>query len=447
MSEAAAGSDRIAQRLSGCAVLVAQHFLPLNVVSAQRALRMVRTLLGRFERVYVMYGDTAIADPALLDHDYGSDVLTDPRLVRIAVRPVLTRYGYVPVTSRVQRLVGGVATRLLCSPGLDWMWPLHRALSDIPQAEEIRLVLATGPPFITFRSATRFAVARRAPLILDYRDLWTSNPHGRYPAVARSLVNQWIERPLNRAAAIVTTVSQGCRTWLVDNGGNARVRVLYNSPDPAYLDQYRNVVADWRQRRVEVADRARQRFRIVFTGHVHPTCTFVPVLKALTALPAAIRDRLEVHYYGDSSIVARTEFQQIDLSNLLTDHGAVSKDESLRAMLDADLLLSLIHTDRVSSDPAVTGHMSTKIYDYFLSGVPILNIGPVNAEVNQLAAEIGYRAFDSLPADDTAAIGRTIEQLVSAGRLRPREPFSVSLPRFDDGLSRIVDEAVNGFPK
>jgi hypothetical protein len=116
-------------------------------------------------------------------------------------------------------------------------------------------------------------------------------------------------------------------------------------------------------------------------------------------------------------------------------------------MLDADLLLSLIHTDRVSSDPAVTGHMSTKIYDYFLSGVPILNIGPVNAEVNQLAAEIGYRAFDSLPADDTAAIGRTIEQLVSAGRLRPREPFSVSLPRFDDGLSRIVDEAVNGFPK
>ena len=220
-----------------------------------------------------------------------------------------------------------------------------------------------------------------------------------------------------------------------------------DSPDPAYLDQYRNVVADWRQRRVDVADRARQRFRIVFTGHVYPTCTFVPLLKALMALPAAIRDRLEVHYYGDSSIVARSEFQQFDLSNLLTDHGAVSKDESLRAMLDADLLLSLIHTDRVSSDPAVIGHMSTKVYDYFLFAVPILNIGPVNAEVNQLAAEIGYRAFDSFPADDTATISRVIEQLVSAGRPRAREPFSVSLPRFDDCLSRIVDEAVNGFPK
>ena len=226
MSEAGAGSDRAAQLLSGSAVVVAQHFLPLNVVAAQRALRMVRTLLGRFERVYAMYGDTSIADPALLDHDYGSDVLSDSRLVRIAVRPILTRYGYVSATSRIQRLFGGVATRLLCGPGLDWMRPLHRALSDIPQADEIRLVLATGPPFITFRAAIRFAAARRAPAILDYRDLWTSNPHGRYPAVARSLVNQWIERPLNRAAAIVTTVSQGCRTWLVDNGGSARVWAL-----------------------------------------------------------------------------------------------------------------------------------------------------------------------------------------------------------------------------
>src|SRR5262249_20221817 len=199
---------------------------------------------------------------------------------------------------------------------------LRRALAGIPQEEDVQVVLATGPPFITFGVAAGFAARRRAAAILDYRDLWTKNPHGRYPAVARQLVNRWIERPLNRSVTAITTVSEGCRTWLVGNESAARVHVLYNSPDSTYLHHYRTVVDDWRQRRVGLAERLRRRFRIVFTGHVHPTCTFVPLLKALTTLPASDREGLEVHYYGDSSVVARSEFQHFGMSDVLTDHGA-----------------------------------------------------------------------------------------------------------------------------
>lgn len=426
---------------SGCAVLIAQHFLPLNVVASQRALRMVRAMLGRFDRVYVLYGDTSDVDPGLLDHDYGKDVLADPRLVRFAVRPMLTPYAYAAVPSRLHRLIGGVATRLLCGPGVDWIRPLRRALARIPQDEKVQVVLATGPPFITFGAATQFAATRRATVVLDYRDLWTSNPHAAYPGMARVLVNRWIERPVNRSATLITTVSEGCRASLVSNGTTAPVRVLYNSPDHSYLSHYCEIVAGWQQH-VGTAERARPPFRIVFTGQVYRNCTFAPVLTALTSMPSALRDRIELHYYGDSSIVARTEFRQFGLFNLLTDHGKVSKDESLRAMLDADLLLSLIHTDRVSSDPAVTGHISTKIYDYFLSGVPILNIGPINGEVNQLASQIGYRGFESIPAADTASIARVLENAVTTGRSAHREPLAVSLPLFDTTFSGILDEVV-----
>jgi hypothetical protein len=104
------------------------------------------------------------------------------------------------------------------------------------------------------------------------------------------------------------------------------------------------------------------------------------------------------------------------------------------------LLLSLIHTDRASSDPAVTGHMSTKIYDYFLSGNPVLNIGPVNADVNRLAAEIGHLGFHSLPADDTPAIARVLEDAVNR-RLSHTPPLSVQLPLFEHAFSRVLDEA------
>jgi hypothetical protein len=442
MSEAVSDARPSPTRLAGSAVLIAQHFVPLNVVASQRALRMARTLLDRFERLYVMCGDTSAADPALLDRDYGRDLLEDSRLVRVAIRPSLTGYGYGRPTSRLQRLVGGVATRALCGPGVDWIRPLRDALAHVPASEQVRVVLATGPPFMTFGSAEQFAARRRAAAILDYRDLWTSNPHAPYPGVARALVNRWIERPVNRQATLITTVSEGCRASLLVNGLDVPVRVLYNSPDHLYLDHFRQVVADWQRRRVHPADRARQRFRIVFTGQVYRNCTFAPLLKAIAAMPPAGADRFELHYYGDSSLVARTECQQFGLSRLLMDHGKVAKDESLRAMLDADLLLSLIHTDRVSSDPAVTGHMSTKIYDYFLAGVPILNIGPINGEINQLAGAIGHRGFENVPADDTAAIVRTLEQSVAGGRVR-HEPLSVSLPLFDVTLSRILDEAVD----
>jgi hypothetical protein len=430
-----------AARSAGCAVLIAQHFLPLNVVSSQRALRMTRTLLARFERVIVICEDPSRMDPALLDREYGKEVLDDPRLVRRTARPILTGYGYGAATSRVQRLIGGVATRLLCGPGVDWIGPVRQVLGQSPRSDQVRVVLATGPPFITFGSAMRFGATHGAAVILDYRDLWTSNPHAPYPRLARALVNRWIERPVNRATALITTVSEGCRTSLIADSPSVPVRVLYNSPDQPYLTHYREVVGQWQQRRVSASERARRSVRIVFTGQVYRNCTFAPLLRAIAAVPAALADQIEVHYYGDASLLARSEFQQFGLSRLLRDHGKVSKDDSLRAMLDADLLLSLIHTDRVSFDPAVTGHMTTKIYDYFLSGVPILNIGPINAEVNALATRIGHAAFHTAPADDTAAIANVLEEAAQR-RLVTHEPFSVVLPLFDATLSSILDETV-----
>src|SRR6476660_4096226 len=167
------GSGGVASRTSGCAVLVAQQFLPLNVVASQRALRMARTLLGRFERVYVFFRDTSSMAPEFLDRQYGSDVLEDPRLLAVPVRPLLNWYGYGVQNSPLQKLVGGVATRFLCGHGVDWIPSLRHAFARISDSEPVRLVLATGLPFIPFMAAIRFAAVRRAPTILDYRDLWT----------------------------------------------------------------------------------------------------------------------------------------------------------------------------------------------------------------------------------------------------------------------------------
>ena len=168
-----------------CGILVAQYFLPLNIVAAQRALRIARAMLERYPRVHLVTGDYESLPPHLLDRQFGQDVLDDPRIVHERVAPMLTGYGYTASPSRAQRLVGGVATRLLCGPGVDWRPALRQALQRIPSGDHVRIAVATGPPFISFGTVAGWAGRRRIPLLLDYRDLWTSNPHARYPGLAR----------------------------------------------------------------------------------------------------------------------------------------------------------------------------------------------------------------------------------------------------------------------
>ena len=423
-----------------CAVLVAQDFLPLNVVSAQRALRMSRALLNRYARLYVVCRDSRSLDPSFLDHEYGKDVLQNPRLVRLDTTPILRHYGYGAARSAVQRLVGGVATRAFCGPGLDWIPAVRGALRRIPATEAIGLTVATGPPFITFNTVARWADSRRSPTVLDYRDLWTANPQAPYPRLSRGLVNRWFERPANRRAALLTTVSEGCKAMLGPHAEGIPIRVLYNAPDRAYLQHYRDIVDECR-RNGGANRHAPGSLQVVFTGQVYSGCTFAPFLQAMATLPRAKAEQIVVHYYGDASALARREFQQFNFAQSLVDHGRVSKDDSLRAILGANLLLSLIHTDRISTNPAVTGLMTTKVYDYLLSGRPILNIGPVNAEAIALAAEGGSRVFHNLTADDRGGLTGFLERALS-NQVNASEPLSVSLPDFESQLDLILDEAV-----
>jgi hypothetical protein len=430
---------RAAAPADGTAVLIAQHFPPLNIIAAQRALRMARTMLERYARIYVICLDYAGRAPSSLDMSIGRDVLEDPRLVVVTAAPLLTRHGHGVGGSAIQPLIGGLGSRLFCGPGVDWIPGLRRALMSIPAAESIRMVVASGSPFIPFVTAVSWARSRNAPIVLDYRDLWTRNPRGGYLAAARRAVNTLFERPANRSATLLTTVSDGCRAMLELDAGNTPVRTLYNAPDSAYLDYFRAVTAG-AGRHEPASTAAPGSLSIVFTGMVYPACPFAPLLRAMGQLPEAAHTRITVHYYGGCSDAVRREFDAFGLGASLRDHGMVSKEESLRAIAGADVLLSLIHLERVSDDPAVTGLLTTKVYDYFLSGRPILNIGPVNAEVNQFARRIGHQAFHTMPADEQGHIASFLADAIE----RPLDSVPaavVEMPDFAADFHAILAEA------
>jgi hypothetical protein len=324
---------------------------------------------------------------------------------------------------------------------LDWIPALSRALESLSSSIDFKVVVASGPPFVPFAACVNWAARRHIPLILDYRDLWSRNPISRFPWIARLLVNRFLERPINRAATLLSTVSHGCKVMIERDSEDRPVRVLLNSPDASYRWFFKEIVA---AKILSGGKPVRDRFlpfRIVFTGQIYPHCTFAPVILALLRVPKAILERVEVHYFGGCSAMISREFDRFGVAGILVDHGMVSKAASVEAILDADLLLSLVHTESTSSDPSVSGLMTTKIYDYILSGNPILSIGPADAEVNRFAHDIGYTAFHSFVAGDTEGLSRFLEGAINDGTLQSLEPCALGMPDFSSVFETILAEA------
>lgn len=416
------------------ALLVAYYFPPINVVAAQRILRIARVLLTRYKYVYVLRLGSEGLDPSVLDHEYGRDVLDHPRIRFLDCKPLLDRRGYSASPSLPHRVVGGILTRLFCDHGLDWAPAVSRCLRSIGDVKSIGMIVGSGPPFVPLIPVARWASRHSIPMVLDYRDLWTKHPAAPYPRVTRFLVNRFLERPINRIATTMTTVSRGCREMLLHDSPDTPIQVLLNVPDAAYRNYFSSVAESF-ERQVQ---EKRQCFRIVFTGQVYAHCTFSPLLNVMLRLPGNALEKIEVHYYGGCSEMVSREFDQFGLGRHLSDHGRVSKEDSIKAILGADLLLSLIHTESTSSSPSVSGLMTTKVYDYFLSGNPVLSVGPSDAEVNWFAKSIGYSNFFSFSADETELMACFLRQCLTKKPPPSKATNSVSMPDFATDLEQIL---------
>lgn len=425
----------------GTVVLVAQFFPPLNIIGSQRAVRMAKVLLESYDCVIVITQNQDFYAPSFLDHNYESDLFDHPNLVLIEAKSILSNYGLVEKRLWHHQVVGAVLTRVLCSTGLDWIPDLNRKLASLVSQQgsnikDLKLVVATGSPFLPFFTVTRWAKENTVKVILDYRDLWTGNPRAPYSRFFRYVTNRLIERPVNSSATAIVTVSEGCKAVIDVYSKHMNKYVLYNSPDTGYIEYYRSHVLEMKNGRNK---RTRKR-KIVLTGQVYKECTFAPFLKGMLTLSKEKREQIEFHYYGNNSIQAREEFCEFGLESCLNDHGRVSKSESISAILEADLLLSLIHTDSISKNPAVSGLLTTKVYDYFLSGNPILNISPVDAEINKFARMIDYNPFYTFIAEDHVGIGALLIDLLDNSGLKSQKPLSVKMPNFSDDFRRILKQ-------
>jgi glycosyltransferase involved in cell wall biosynthesis len=135
----------------------------------------------------------------------------------------------VPLWRRAAREVAFVP-----DPQVYWIPAALRATLAALGGRRPAAVFASAPPFSIFLLGRRLARRTGAPLVLDYRDVWTTHPWWPIPAWRRP-IERALERRAQRSAGLVIANHDRMRDLLASGrpGLADRILVLPNGYDPA----------------------------------------------------------------------------------------------------------------------------------------------------------------------------------------------------------------------
>ncbi|HYE78265.1 MAG TPA: hypothetical protein VEI97_09780, partial [bacterium] len=264
------------------------------------------------------------------------------------------------------------------------------------------LVVATNPPASAL--VIGGAIARRwgAPLVLDYRDPWTTGYYqGEQPAEVQRR-EEGIERRLLVQASAVVTVGAGFAQ---------RIGSLVQ--DQAELLNKLRVVGNGflEESFTELGPFPFERPTLLHAGSLYHHRSPEPLLEAIALLKAqepALWDAAELRWVGNVDRAYLDHAARLGIQNLVHE-GFVEHRTALEYQLGADLLLLLTE-----------GMLTGKVYEYLRAGRPILAIGesPDLAELLQR-----HGAGQVFPRDDVEGIANFIAQVLRRRqRTGPREP-------------------------
>jgi glycosyltransferase involved in cell wall biosynthesis len=312
--------------------------------------------------------------------------------------------------------IGGYAAKLACRVSLlfriereaGWNRAALKACSQL-RSDDFDVILATGSPFWAFWVAEKVARKFQKPFVLDYRDLYTANPHLTRNAAFHLARKE--QRHLLKAAA-VTVVSDSMRQSMQKRYGvGGKTYVVTNGYDPEELN-------------ATSAERF-DHFAIVYAGQFYPPISVVTPIMALLARLKAVHGRpmprWAFHYYGEAKDSVQNEAMRFGVAEHVVIHGLVPRGESLAATRGAGVAVVVIS---VKSDSTLEerGLITGKIFEPIGLSTPILLIAPPGTDAEAILETAGVGTRDE--GGDIDGMTDYVLQLMSGlrpGKRRPEE--------------------------
>jgi len=391
---------------------VAQAFPPSETIGVERAKKFVRHWAGRGHHVTVFTVKNGVTPRA--ERFCGAFVRRSATIFPDLFASNASRY------REVARFLSRVLTAVLGDFGWNWVLGLSRDLqAELAANGRPDVVIATGRPFLTFKTVARFSRKHGIPFVLDYRDAWSENPHATYDNPLRRTLTRWLERRVNSEASAVVTVSRLTANVLL---GARNPLVIYNLPDLAYAKELQELARG-------VGPLVGDRLTFGYGGMLYPGRDFEPLCAAISRLTPAERAEVEVHYCGSSGARARASFRSHGIEEVLVDHGPLSKPAAVSLIVSCDVALSVIASRDEPGNQALYGVITTKIFDYLVLGKEVLNIVPPGFEFTALAKSLGVSGLNDA---DPCAIASITEYIRVRSRAKRRADVCHQSPESGD---------------
>jgi glycosyltransferase involved in cell wall biosynthesis len=259
------------------------------------------------------------------------------------------------------------------------------------------VVVVSSPTFFSIFGAWTLARVKRAPLVIDVRDLW--------PAIFVELgvltdrrvirVLEWLELWCYRQAARVVVVSEGFRENLIDRGvPQAKVHTVRNGADIERFAPGGDPAPG--RRKLGAADDEVVVLYIGAHGLSHGLDTVIEAASLLTGEPI----RIALVGDGASRAALAVDVAERGLGNVTMLTG-VPREEVPELLAAADICLVPLR-----DVPLFSTFIPSKIFEYLATGKAV--IGALRGEAAQILDEAGAVVVDP---GDAAALATAIAEL------------------------------------
>lgn len=248
-------------------------------------------------------------------------------------------------------------------------WFLHSVFlgKKIIEKEKIDIIYVTSPPFTSLFVGVFLKRICNKPLIIDYRDLWTSNPFVSYPTRFHFNLEKKMEEWILKHAEMVIVVNNNMKRKLLQNYtflDETKIVVIPNGYDPE----------DFRK----VTPQKFGRFTILHAGSIYGQRVkyFKLLLETVNELvqegSVSTKD-FQLIFVGYLARTAKKILNEIPLPNIYY-LGVRDHNETIKFILSADMLLLI---------PGTSETLTSKIFEYLAAKKFILNISDENGQASR----------------------------------------------------------------
>lgn len=425
---------------AGCEIMdrkllfLARAFPPSQSIASVRNKNVAKYLARRGWQVTV-----ATVKPSLLDQS-GTATNHPNALQESGIEYLYTDHKYrflVPgfLRSRFQvsapfmaSIARRTALRLGIDNGIGWHAPLLRTLKMVNSAQ-FDIVLATGSPYKAFEAAARIAKRLECQFVVDYRDLWTNNPHRNRPLP--SWIKKRESRLLELASAVLVVSPSMAVTLDREFGCGVKTHVITNGFDP---DEFDRIPA------LRFESNA-----IVYAGGFYPPegdiDPFMSALSILNVRSSTNCKNLKFHYYGPHGNYCLEKARSFNLEHLVVNHGMVDRSHVIAAIKGSRAALVITTISSVASTEH-NGIITGKLFEPLGAGTPILLIAPKGNDARSIVEQTGAgRCFTGKQVSEIAVF---IEELC-AGKVKfaTKNLIQFSWPQLAKRLDLVLTSCLN----